>query len=127
MDHPTQVKIEGEFTGSVQIVEPNRVFVLRDRLLKRSRKRDQEYDFILFNDCIIYASRLANGKLKLHRYISFVGAAFSVRTLVIPLIPLHYTAAAAFSFLRRLPGLTDWRRPATPPHHLRITHHSYSS
>ena len=66
----TVLRIAQSFTSDLDIVTPSRRFVRQGTLTKRCRARNIDYEFFLFNDLLIYASRTATGKNKLHREIS---------------------------------------------------------
>jgi hypothetical protein len=57
--------IQTELGGSdsIALVAPHRVFVRRGTLVKECRARDEPYEFILFNDMLLYASQTGRGAL----------------------------------------------------------------
>lgn len=72
-------KVESLFSGTVSFIAPSRKFIHRGQLIKKCRRNDVLYEFFLFNDLLIYASKLpGTGKLKLHRAID-IDASFSVK------------------------------------------------
>jgi hypothetical protein len=64
------VRIQNEFSHSVSFVQPHRRFVRQGTMVKKCRNTDKTYEFFLFNDLLVYASRsvLSTGtKYKLHQ------------------------------------------------------------
>jgi len=71
-------KIEAEFSGNVSFIAPSRSFKYKGQLVKKCRRYDVLYEFFLFSDLLVYASKLpGTGKLKLHRAID-IDQSFSV-------------------------------------------------
>lgn len=71
--------IEASFVGGIpSLITPSRKFVRRGPLIKKCRAKDEEYEFFLFNDLLIYASRVPMSKMfNLHRMIE-INSAFKV-------------------------------------------------
>jgi hypothetical protein len=65
----TILRIAANFTSDPEVVAPSRCFIRQGELTKRCRASDITYEFFLFNDLLVYASRTATGKFKLHRKI----------------------------------------------------------
>ena len=65
----TIIGIQAEFTSApLDLLAPHRLFVRRGTLTKKCRSRDEPYEFILFNDILLYASvQTGRGGLKLHQ------------------------------------------------------------
>jgi FYVE/RhoGEF/PH domain-containing protein 5/6 len=66
------IAIQKQFNNDVEIFSPTRHLVRQGNMFKQCRKYDVQYEFFLFNDFLIYASRSAMGKLKLHRKIGIM-------------------------------------------------------
>ena len=65
-------QIESDFNHEIILVDPSRSFVREGYLTKLSNSsaaKKQQYMFMLFNDCLIYASEGMNSKWKCHRVI----------------------------------------------------------
>lgn len=61
-------KIESQFISEESLIAPSRRFIRQGKLHKKSRRKDIEYEFFLFNDLLIYASTMPGlDKYKLHR------------------------------------------------------------
>lgn len=94
--------LEGQFVSRPNFVEPGRELVRQGTLIKRCRKRDQEYTFFLFNNLIAYASRKSSlatqGKYKLHRRID-IDARFSVEEFEEPNLYGFTLVSASKSFV----------------------------
>jgi hypothetical protein len=58
--------IQAELNNAVELVAPHRVFIRRGPLHKECRAHDELYEFLLFNDKLLYAAETPLG-LKLHR------------------------------------------------------------
>jgi len=71
--------IEASFVGGIpSLITPSRKFVRRGPLIKKCRAKDEEYEFFLFNDLLIYASRVPMSRMfNLHRMIE-INSAFKV-------------------------------------------------
>ena len=62
--------LQERFNHSVVLLTPTRWFVRQSPLTKQGRHSDVEYEFLLFSDLLLYASRSAlGGSLKLHHSI----------------------------------------------------------
>lgn len=61
------INIQRQFTTDIDIVVPFRSFIRKGSLVKKCRSSDIEYEFILFNDLLIYASVTVAKSYKLHR------------------------------------------------------------
>lgn len=67
--HAAVVNIKNQFSSNIDIVIPSRRFIYRAPLIKKCRARNVEYEFILFNDLLQYASYTVGHTLKLHRML----------------------------------------------------------
>jgi hypothetical protein len=52
------ISIEQQFSGKVGLVSPSRRFVRQGQLTKKCRSDDRRYEFFLFNDIFLYASKV---------------------------------------------------------------------
>lgn len=66
--------IQNEFNGAgtdVLFVTPSRTFIRRGELIKKCRAGDKAYEFFLFNDLLVYASKSSTGRFNLHSILLF--------------------------------------------------------
>jgi len=64
--------IENRFHGKLtNLVTPSRRFIKQGSLCKIGLKDDQDYIFVLFNDCLLYAAQSNGDKLTLGRILHF--------------------------------------------------------
>mmetsp|Transcript_4675 Transcript_4675/g.10994 ORF Transcript_4675/g.10994 Transcript_4675/m.10994 type:complete len:1065 (-) Transcript_4675:124-3318(-) len=61
------LELENLFVGNVSLVDPSRVFIRHGGLVKKCRASNRAYEFILFNNLLVYASNTGLGRLKMHR------------------------------------------------------------
>jgi hypothetical protein len=50
------VAIQNEIGSEFDIVQPHRIFIKRGSMLKKCRSHDKAYEFLLFNDLLIYGT-----------------------------------------------------------------------
>ncbi|ETO20156.1 hypothetical protein RFI_17062, partial [Reticulomyxa filosa] len=84
-EHDSRMKvrdIEMRLQPRIELVAPARKFVREGKLTKVCRKSDQSYQFILFNDLLLYGHLLNNQdkSLKVHRLIT-IDSSFRVRDI----------------------------------------------
>lgn len=53
------IAIENQFSGKIDLVSPSRRFVKQGALTKKCRNSDKRYEFFLFNDVFMYASKVS--------------------------------------------------------------------
>jgi hypothetical protein len=71
------MKIQREIGDSYTLVAPHRVFIRRGQLTKKCRARDKAYEFLLFNDLLLYGYTSASGYLVINRELP-IDSEFSV-------------------------------------------------
>jgi len=84
----TILRIQGEFTHAVSFVSPSRRFIKQGALTKKCRSSDKVYEFFLFNDLLVYASKgiitqVTGPRFKVHQEIP-IDAAFSITDVPTP-------------------------------------------
>ncbi|MES1909984.1 MAG: hypothetical protein MHM6MM_002656 [Cercozoa sp. M6MM] len=62
-------ELEAAFITNPHFLSPSRLLLKRGPLLKKGSKGNSRYEFILFNDQLVYAKPFAGGKLRLHARI----------------------------------------------------------
>ena len=105
--------IENRFGGKVtNLVTPSRRYIREGTLCKIERKDDRDYLFILFNDCIIYASPSSFGdKLIFHQLLPF-NELFKVqrpqRVRVRNMFELHSTKESFMVYAQSKEDCDEW-------------------
>jgi hypothetical protein len=75
------MSLQEQFTDSkISFVAPSRRFIRQGPLTKKCRASDKTYEFILFNDLLVYAAKTVTGKYKLHKQID-IDSIFNVEDL----------------------------------------------
>jgi hypothetical protein len=102
-------RINGEFGGELNLVDPARMFVRESLLTKMSNasngKKPTDYHFFLFNDLLLYASEGLNTKYVMHRVI-------------------HLSLCRLIDYQRTpngTPSLSFCLPPFPPPHNSHVT------
>jgi hypothetical protein len=72
--------LQRQFTNTVSFVSPSRYFIRQGTLTKQCRSDNRPYEFFLFNDLLVYASKAVGNKYKLHRSID-INSAFVIQDL----------------------------------------------
>ena len=105
--------IENLFSGKVtNLVTPSRRYIREGTLCKIERKDDRDYLFILFNDCIIYASPSPFGdKLVFHQLLPFnelFRVQISQRVRVPNMFELHSTKESFMVYAQNKKECDEW-------------------
>lgn len=109
------LRLQSEFTDKVNWVSPSRKFVRQGPMVKQCRDSQKMYEFFLFNDQVVYASRATvGGKYKLHRELP-ITTGFEVNDVPSPLPPAKEAAsAAATTAATEDPAAYDWSKNGYP-------------
>lgn len=62
--------LQAQFSHSIALVKPGRVLVYQGPSVKRGRRGDVLYHFMLFNDTLCYATASRTGRLSMHRELT---------------------------------------------------------
>ncbi len=67
------IEIQEKFSPTMTLITPSRRFLRQGTLTKICRSYDKQYEFLLFNDLLLYATKSVTGKLKLNRQLEIEG------------------------------------------------------